>query len=481
MLGEKVIYTKFSYNILLMFIEQIFGTPRPSYKVLKDFLNGNKEDARVEFKRSVTEDIDKNLLGEVVAFANSEGGVLIIGVTDSERQIVGCGETSESIENHILDQIEPSMAGLFVIETVETPENKHVLIVEVENSPEIHAVRLDKNNKKVPSGKYAYYYRHAMSARLMTPSVLNRISSIKKDLKYNYNFRISIFLEVNKVLSEVLSKINFRGKNNIDIEKLTFLSKDYLRHFMDPKISLNSDIVKIIRTIRLEFLYQDIWGEIALFYVNILEIERDIPYTVLTFEEEMNLRELKHILNVGLGINRNKANIDLVNELIHINLNNKVFYNYNIHLFSARGLFAHMLDYLSPQGYEHDEARAKLCSFDQFLTTRKNFNFQVFEDEEEWLTINDLEKLMKEFLEIEPEHEDHGVFEKAELRRNEYLYYSTETLTSMILKLVELRDYVYENLSLPLSRNALERNYEAYLSISKTSFVYPAYKGRFRT
>ena len=464
-----------------MFIEQIFRTPRPSYKDLKDFLDGNKEDARVELKRSVSEDIDKNLLGEVVAFANSEGGVLIIGVTDSERQIVGCEENSEKIENYILDRIEPSMAGLFVIETVHTPQNKPVLIVEVENSPEIHAVRLNRNNKKEPSEKYAYYYWNALSSRLMTPSVLNRISSVKRDIKYNFNFRISIFLEVNRALSEVLSKINFRGKNNIDIEKLSLLSRDYLRHFPDTKMSLNSDIVKIIRTIRLEFLYQDMWDDVAQFYVRILEIERDIPYTVLTFEEEMNIRELKHILNVGLGINRNKANIDLVNELIHINLNNKVFYDYNLHLLSARGLFAYMLDYLTPQGYKQEEARVKLSSFDEFLTGRKNFNFQPFEDEEEWLTIDDLEKLMKEFLEIKPGHTDFGVFEKAELRRNQYLYYSIETFTSMIVKLIELRDYIYENLSIPLSKNALERDYVIYINKSKTSFVYPAYKGRFHT
>ena len=385
------------------------------------------------------------------------------------------------IEHSILGKIEPSMAGLYVIETVETPQNKPVIIVEVENSPEMHAVKLKKNNKKEPFEGYAYYYRNAMSVSLMTPSVLNRISSIKQDLKYNFNFRISIFLEVNKVLSEVLSKINFRGKNNIGIEKLTLLSRDYLSHFLDPQISLNSDIVKIIRSIRLEFLYREIWEEIALFYVNILEKERDVPHTVLTFEEEISLRKLKDILNFGLGINRNEANIDLVSELIQINLNNKVFYNYNLHLLSARGLFAYMLDYLTPQGYKHEEARVKLSSFDQFLTRRKNFNFQVFEDEEEWLTIDDLEKLMKEFLEIEPKHTDFGVFKKAKLRRNQYLYYSTETLTSMILNLIKLRDYIYENLFLPLSKNALERDYEIYLNKSKTSFVYPAHKDQFRS
>jgi len=461
-----------------MFIEQIFHTPRPSYKELNDFLNDNGEDARVELKRSVSEDIDKNLLREVVAFANSEGGILIIGVTDSKRQIVGCQETREQIENYILNRIEPSMAGLFIIEQVDITQNMRVLIVEVEKSPEIHAVRLKINNKKELSERYAYYYRNAMSTSLMTPSVLNRISSIKKDLKYNYNFRINIFLEVNKILSKLLYEINFGGKNNINIERLTSLSRDYLSHFLNWGISLNSDIVKIIRSLRLEFLYQQMWEDITSFYVRILEIERDIPHTVLTFEEEINIRELKNILNDGLDINGNEANVDFVSNLMYISLNNEVFYNHHLYLLSARSLFAYMLDYLTPQGYEHNEALVKLNSFDQFLTGRKNFYFQVFEDdEEEWLTINDLEKLMKEFLKIEPEHEDRGVFEKAEWRRNQYLYYSTKTLTSMILKLVELRDYIYENLSLPLSRNALERDYEAYLNNSKTSFIYSAHKG----
>ncbi len=464
-----------------MFIEQIFGTSRPSSKHLEDFVDNFGEDARVEFKRSVSEDVDKNLLREVVAFANSEGGILIIGVTDSKRQIVGCQETSDDIENYILDRIEPSMAGLFVIETVHRPKNKPVLIVEVENSPEIHAVKLKKNNKKEPFEGYAYYYRNAMSSRLMTPSVLNRISSVKKDLKYNFNFRIDIFLSIRKLFSKLLFEINFRGKNNIDIEKLTSLSRDYLTRFPDPKMSLNSDMVKIIRSIRLEFLYQEMWNDIAMFYVSILEIQHDIPHTVLTFEEEASLRELKDILNNGLGVNGNEANIDLVSDLIDISLDNKVFYNYNLHLLSARALFAYMLGYLTPQGYENDGARAKLSSFDHFLNRRENFKFIFLEDDKEWLTIDDLGKLMKEFLEIEHDHTDFGVFEKAELRRNWYLYYSTETLTSMILKLIELRNFVYENLFLPLSINALEEDYTAYLNNSKTSFAYPAYKGLFRT
>ena len=71
-----------------MFIEQIFLTPRPSYTDLENFLKRSGEDARVEFKSSVSEDIDKNLLREVVAFANSQGGILIIGVTDL-KEIVG--------------------------------------------------------------------------------------------------------------------------------------------------------------------------------------------------------------------------------------------------------------------------------------------------------------------------------------------------------------------------------------------------------
>lgn len=462
-----------------MFIEKIFGTQRPTYKDLKHFTINFHEDSKVEFKRSISDNIDKNLLGVVVAFANSEGGVIIIGITDHENEIVGCEENSEQLENCILNRIEPSLAGLFVIETVHIPEGKHVLIVEVERSPELHAVRLKKKEKKETNGDYAYvyYYRSAMSSLHMTPSVLNRISAIKKDLKYNFNYRVALFLRINDLISEILYQINFGRKNKINEDELKSLSEDYLRYFEDLDKSINSDIVKIIRSMRLEFLYRELWEAVTSFYVRILEIEKDIPHTALMFEEDFSLRLLKDVLNFGLNIDSKQADIDSVFNLMPIGLNHEVFYEYRLDMLSARCLFAYMLDYLTPQGYELKSARRKLATFDGFLKNRKNFTYIMPSiDGDEWLTIDDLEKLIREFLETEPDHEDFGVFEKAKVRRGQYLYYATKTFTTMVLRMIELRNYLYDSLSLPIDRNASEMDYYKYLRNSKTSFIYPAYK-----
>ncbi|MDS0257484.1 ATP-binding protein [Thermoplasmatales archaeon AK] len=429
----------------------------------------------MEFKRSVSEDIDKNLLRVVVAFSNSEGGILIIGVTDTNREIVGCELDPETLENYLLSRIEPSISGLFVIETVEVPDGKHVLIVEVERSPQLHALKIEGTAKKGGKTRYEYFYRSAMSSRLMSPSVLNRVSAIKSDLKYNFNFRIRIFLDINELLSSLLYRINFRGKNKIDEAKLAELSMDYLKFYREPN-AIDLEIVKVIRSMRLEFLYQEIWESITRFYVKILEAEQYIPHKELTFEEDMSLLMLKRILNHGLNIDEKRANVEYLSALKYIGLDHEVFYDKQLYVFSAKALFAYMLDYLTPQGYENEEARMKLRKFDIFLINRKNFNFMLLQPVPEWLTIDDLEKLMKEFLEIEPDHTDLGVFKKADLRRGQFLYYFTLSLTKMILKLIELRNHLYLNLSIPIKRNASEGEYDEYLNDSAVSFIYPAHK-----
>ena len=113
-----------------MYIKQLFGTERPTLKDIERFVKSYKEDSRLEFKESVSGDNDKLLLRPVVAFANSEGGVLLIGITDRERKIVGVEieneKLNEDLEHLILSRIEPSLAGLFVIVSVNTPEGRPV-------------------------------------------------------------------------------------------------------------------------------------------------------------------------------------------------------------------------------------------------------------------------------------------------------------------------------------------------------------------
>ena len=95
--------------------------------------------------------------------------------------------------------------------------------------------------------------------------------------------------------------------------------------------------------------------------------------------------------------------------------------------------------------------------------------------ETEWLTIYDIEKLFREFLQIYRGHEDFGILSKTNFRRMQYLHFSSFSFSSIILKLLELRDYLYENLSLPINQNALTSEYEQYMKEYKATFIYPSH------
>ena len=281
---------------------------------------------------------------------------------------------------------------------------------------------------------------------------------------------------MNDLLKSLLAEIKFSGKYNLSEYELVSLSKEYLRYSGDSEKALNHHIVSIMRSVRLEFLYIGLWEAVTLFYSKILETERDTPHTALTFEEDINLRILKRILNEGLGIEQNKANFDYVNSVIYIKLNHEVFYKKDLHLLSARTLVAYMLDYLSPQDYRNKEAHKKLDLFDRFIQGRDDF-FWLYSGDSRWLTIDDLKKLMGEYLKMYPPKGNHGMIGKIELRKNEFLYNFTENFATMVLRLIELRDYLYDNLSLPISKYATETEYNEYLESSKLKLIYPAHTG----
>ena len=87
------------------------------------------EGKNIEFKREYTEDIKKT----VIAFANTDGGKIYIGIEDSGN-IVGVSDidrTMLSTANTLRDSIRPDVT-LFVEYNVETIENKNVIIINVQ-------------------------------------------------------------------------------------------------------------------------------------------------------------------------------------------------------------------------------------------------------------------------------------------------------------------------------------------------------------
>lgn len=88
-----------------------------------------RESETVELKEIVVDDIKK----EIVAFANSAGGVLYIGVAD-DGSIAGVENpdgTTQQIVNMVRDSIKPDITMFLHYETREI-EGKQVIAVEVQ-------------------------------------------------------------------------------------------------------------------------------------------------------------------------------------------------------------------------------------------------------------------------------------------------------------------------------------------------------------
>jgi len=94
------------------------------------------ESQTVEFKESLPKDSEKYVKA-VIAFANTQGGEIVFGVTDERRDVVGIDEailfqTMDSISNAIFDSAEPQIAP-----TIEpcTIDGKIVIVVTVFPEP----------------------------------------------------------------------------------------------------------------------------------------------------------------------------------------------------------------------------------------------------------------------------------------------------------------------------------------------------------
>jgi len=84
------------------------------------------ESYTVELKREVTQDIKK----EIIAFANSDGGVLYVGVDDNGH-IVGVNDPDDTmvqIGNMIRDGIKPDLTAYTSIDIIHEQDHKLVRV-----------------------------------------------------------------------------------------------------------------------------------------------------------------------------------------------------------------------------------------------------------------------------------------------------------------------------------------------------------------
>ena len=108
---------------------------------IEEILRG--ETTRVEFKESLPRDAAK-YVKTVVAFANCQGGQLVIGVADETREVVGLDDTAGALPGPYKYRIEAKVGNEWVT-AIDASANTTDLFVDYRETPRIEnveAVRL---------------------------------------------------------------------------------------------------------------------------------------------------------------------------------------------------------------------------------------------------------------------------------------------------------------------------------------------------
>ena len=126
-----------------------------------------QESENIELKSAVTDDIKK----EIVAFANSDGGTLYIGVRD-DGEVVGLDDPDEAalqVSNMVRDSIKPDVTMFLHYETI-TDNEKKIIAVSVQRGTD-RPYYIAKNGMR-PEGVYV---RQGYSAVPATDTMIRRM------------------------------------------------------------------------------------------------------------------------------------------------------------------------------------------------------------------------------------------------------------------------------------------------------------------
>ncbi len=433
-----------------MFIEHVFGKKRPSLQDLDILQSFSNEDDFLEFKEQISDD-GKNFLNAIVAFANARGGLLILGISDIGHKIVGIKEDENYIDNKISSSIEPSLAGIYNIFEIKVDDKRYVQLIEVGFSAEIHAV-MNASKENSQKHDYTYYVRSGQSSRKMTPSDFNRIASIKKDYRYNFEYRFELFKQLNTLIRNFLIFFNFNRKDKLSEDDLRSIVTDYLKQRED-EAKLKHDFIKVIEQTKLEFLYRDIQSSVADVYLELFVSRNKVPHDKLTFEEDKLLNEVFDIINSVLGLIDVDIKIDKIKELRAPRISSESVAS-NQEGPTLKSFIKYMFEYLH---LSDDENKRELNLFVKYLENHDGFFWSFKQDDGgHFLTIQDMDSLFRGyFQEHKKQFRDLNVlYEKIEIRKEQFMMKFSCSIAELLMNLLSLRDLIYENLLIPISRNA---------------------------
>lgn len=126
---NEAIDTKYIYPFRLEPWQEI---TEQSYTSLIDKVRSGKENKNLELKEKLN---DKGFLKSVSAFANTEGGVIILGITDKSREAVGCSDNDDTITQIISSKLDPPVESTIKDVTYGGKQLKVIEIPEGTNKP----------------------------------------------------------------------------------------------------------------------------------------------------------------------------------------------------------------------------------------------------------------------------------------------------------------------------------------------------------
>lgn len=145
------------------------------------------------------EELNKNIKKEIIAFANSKGGTIYIGISD-EGSIIGLKDIKRDIES-LSGMIREGIVGDLTIYTdieIKEIDNKEIIELHITSAPEKPYYLADKGLK--PSG---VYIRHGSSSIQATDEIIRKMlvesskrnfeEEVSKEQKLTFNYAEEVF------------------------------------------------------------------------------------------------------------------------------------------------------------------------------------------------------------------------------------------------------------------------------------------------
>lgn len=297
-----------------MFLEQYFNKKENiNESDLRSFLKNDIENQHVELKESV-DDFKKNLLRPIIGFANTSGGLLILGINDKTKEIKGINKSELSrtkITNLIESYIEPHLPD-YSIEIVNT-KNGNIYLIDIPYTQNIHGMRATRSDGSII---YYYYERIIEETRQITPTEMNRLMEVKKYYLYNLDFRNLIISDIDSVFKDIADYLE------ITVDEL----KEHIKlHFgtdcdQDNQEYEDSEIVKIIKKTKLENLNEKIYFTIQHEHNTMFQFQNKGKYKELSIKEEETMKNYVNILRESLGTQNRRFQIERLQSFPHTNL-----------------------------------------------------------------------------------------------------------------------------------------------------------------